>query len=82
MAKKEEFTFAENSVEFSEIKEKHKNDNTLVGIDVSKPTILYAPAWENDNKQDEFVQAMLPLDVNIIVKSLRDLCVLLLQIMS
>ena len=34
--KKEEFTFAENSVEFSEIKEKHKNDNTLVGIDVSK----------------------------------------------
>ena len=34
--KKEEFTFSENSVEFSEIKEKHKNDNTLVGIDVSK----------------------------------------------
>ena len=34
--KKEEFTFADNSVEFSEIKEKHKNDNTLVGIDVSK----------------------------------------------
>ncbi len=39
-----------------------------IGIDPSKPTILYAPAWENDGKQDEFVQAMLPLDVNIIVK--------------
>lgn len=39
-----------------------------IGVDTSKPTILYAPAWENDNKQDEFVQAMLPLDVNIVVK--------------
>lgn len=39
-----------------------------VGIDPKKPTILYAPAWENDGKQDEFVQAMMPLDVNIIVK--------------
>ena len=39
-----------------------------VGIDTSKPTILYAPAWENDGKQDEFVKAMLPLDVNIVVK--------------
>jgi len=39
-----------------------------LGIDPEKPTILYAPAWENDNKQDEFVQAMLPLDVNILVK--------------
>lgn len=39
-----------------------------VGIDPGKPTVLYAPAWENDGKQDEFVQAMMPLDVNIIVK--------------
>ena len=39
-----------------------------VGIDTSKPTVLYAPAWENDNKQDEFVQAMLQLDVNIVIK--------------
>lgn len=39
-----------------------------IGIDRSKPTVLYAPAWENDGKQDEFVNAMLPLDVNIIVK--------------
>ena len=48
--------------------EKRRAFAESVGIDVSKPTILYAPAWENDNKQDEFVQAMLPLDVNIIVK--------------
>lgn len=39
-----------------------------LGIDSSKKTILYAPAWENDHKQDEFVQAMLMLDVNIVVK--------------
>ncbi len=38
------------------------------GLDPSKKTILYAPAWENDGKQDEFVQAMLKLDVNILIK--------------
>ncbi len=37
-------------------------------MDPSKPTILYAPAWENDHKQDDFVQAMLKLDVNILIK--------------
>lgn len=37
-------------------------------LDPNKPTILYAPAWENDHKQDEFVQSMLQLDVNIVVK--------------
>ena len=41
-----------------------------IGLDPSKPTILYAPAWENDHKQDEFVQAMLPLDVNILIKQI------------
>ncbi len=39
-----------------------------IGLNPNKPTVLYAPAWENDRKQDEFVQAMLPLDVNILVK--------------
>lgn len=39
-----------------------------IGLDLSKPTILYAPSWENDHKQDDFVQAMLKLDVNIVVK--------------
>lgn len=39
-----------------------------IGIDTSKKTVLYAPAWENDNKQEEFVQAMMKLDVNIVVK--------------
>lgn len=37
-------------------------------LDPEKKTILYAPSWENDGKQDEFVQAMLKLDVNILVK--------------
>lgn len=41
-----------------------------VGLDPSKPTILYAPAWENDHKQDEFVQAMMKLDVNILIKQI------------
>ncbi len=35
---------------------------------VKKRTILYAPAWENDNKQDDFVREMLKLDVNILIK--------------
>ena len=38
------------------------------GLDPAKKTILYAPSWENDGKQDDFVQAMLQLDVNIIIK--------------
>lgn len=38
------------------------------GLDPLKKTILYAPSWENDGKQDDFVQAMLKLDVNIVVK--------------
>ena len=48
--------------------EKKETYKKQVGIDPSKPTILYAPAWENDGKQDEFVQAMLPLNVNILIK--------------
>lgn len=38
------------------------------GLDNSKRTVLYAPAWENDNKQDDFVRSMLCLDVNILIK--------------
>jgi len=38
------------------------------GLDPDKKTILYAPSWENDGKQDDFVQAMLKLDVNILIK--------------
>ena len=38
------------------------------GLDPNKHTVLYAPAWENDGKQDDFVQAMLPLGVNILIK--------------
>lgn len=45
-----------------------ENFNQQYGLDKSKPTVLYAPAWENDNKQDDFVRAMKRLDVNIIIK--------------
>lgn len=41
-----------------------------IGLDLTKRTILYAPAWENDHKQDEFVQAMMKLDVNILIKQI------------
>lgn len=50
-------------------KEDYKKDFYVEhGLDPNKKTILYAPSWENDGKQDEFVQAMLKLDVNILVK--------------
>ncbi|MBQ8118083.1 MAG: CDP-glycerol glycerophosphotransferase family protein [Lachnospiraceae bacterium] len=49
---------------------KKKQVSDKIGLDSTKPTILYAPAWENDNKQDEFVQAMLKLDVNILIKQI------------
>ena len=45
-----------------------KEFNQKYHLSDSKRTILYAPSWENDNKQDDFVQAMLRLDVNIIIK--------------
>lgn len=38
------------------------------GLDNNKKTVLYAPAWENDGKQNDFVEAMLTLDVNILIK--------------
>lgn len=38
------------------------------GLDPGKRTVLYAPAWENDGKQDDFVKAMQQLDVNILIK--------------
>ena len=38
------------------------------GLDINKKTILYAPAWENDNKEDDFVKAMQQLNVNMLIK--------------
>lgn len=38
------------------------------GIDCSKKSVLYAPAWENDGKQNDFVEAMKGLNINILVK--------------
>jgi hypothetical protein len=41
---------------------------TSLGLSEAKKTILYAPSWENDNKQDEFVAAALELDCNVLIK--------------
>ena len=38
------------------------------GLDERKKTILYAPAWENDGKQNDFVNAMKDIGVNILIK--------------
>lgn len=31
-------------------------------------TVLYAPSWENDNKEDEFIESLKSLEVNLLVK--------------
>lgn len=31
-------------------------------------SILYAPSWENDGKEDDFVQALIALPVNLLIK--------------
>lgn len=31
-------------------------------------TVLYAPSWENNGKQDDFVQALLSLNANLVIK--------------
>lgn len=49
-------------------KKKRSEYSKQIGLNPLKRTVLYAPAWENDHKQDEFVQSMLGLDVNIVVK--------------
>lgn len=50
-------------------RERYKKEFSLkYGLDLEKKTVLYAPAWENDGKQDDFVKAMLKLDVNILIK--------------
>jgi hypothetical protein len=39
------------------------------GLDLQHDiSILYAPAWENDNKQDEFVRALIDMPVNLLLK--------------
>ena len=39
------------------------------GLNLMHPiTVLYAPSWENDRKQDEFVQALKDLPVNLLLK--------------
>lgn len=55
---------------FANIKDEEKRNAFYEkhGLDKSKRTVLYAPSWENDRKQDDFVQSMLKLDVNILIK--------------
>lgn len=31
-------------------------------------TVLYAPSWENDEKEDEFIRALASLDINLLIK--------------
>lgn len=31
-------------------------------------TILYAPSWENDGKEDDFIQALFDLPINLLIK--------------
>lgn len=51
---------------------KYKNNINEIrkkyGIDNNKKTVLYAPSWENDNKQDDFVKATFNLNVNMLIK--------------
>lgn len=58
---------ADNYVGIDRVQYK-QNFNKRFGLDDSKRTILYAPSWENDGKQDDFVKAMLKLNVNILIK--------------
>lgn len=46
-----------------DLKKYREDFNERYGLDSQKKTILYAHALENDYKQDDFVQAMLGLDV-------------------
>lgn len=34
-------------------------------------TVLYAPSWENDEKEDDFVRALVSLPVNLIIKQAK-----------
>ena len=51
-----------------DIKAYRRENCKKYGIDLNKKSILYAPSWECDGKQNDFVQSMLKLDVNILIK--------------
>lgn len=44
-----------------------ENIRKSLGV-VTEKVILYAPSWENDGKQDEFVQALLDQEVDLFLK--------------
>lgn len=39
-----------------------------LGLQTKRRTILYAPSWENDNKQLDFINAFKDSDVNMLIK--------------
>jgi len=57
---------------FQKGKEEKKNKEILdlkEHLNLSHPlTVLYVPSWENDAKQDEFVQSLKELPVNLLLK--------------
>jgi hypothetical protein len=48
--------------------EKTKEIAKKIDLKMDRPTILYAPSWENDNKQIDFVNAMKDMNVNMLIK--------------
>lgn len=57
-----------DSIVVNDKEERRRQFNEKYGLKNDSKTVLYAPAWENDGKQDDFVRAMLKLDVNILIK--------------
>ena len=53
----------------NEISFKKETEEIRSKLDLKhEKTILYAPSWENDGKQDEFVQSLKDLPVNLLLK--------------
>jgi hypothetical protein len=51
----------------SNLREYAKDLGRKLGLKYDK-TILYAPSWENDGKEDDFVKALCDMPVNLLVK--------------
>ena len=53
----------DNSAFLEEVEERKKR------LELKFPyTVLYAPSWENDEKEDDFVRALQSLEVNLLIK--------------
>lgn len=47
--------------------EQRNRERKALGFKYEK-TILYAPSWENDEKEDDFIRALVSLPVNLLIK--------------